>query len=308
MRKQYPQHHHEAHCSPLKRARRLHVARCRSCVLTNIRRAARRARCHRMMRIQNALLASLPRATYLQLLPGLSPVTLVFGDVLYEPDGLMQDVYFPTSSLVSLLTIVEGRQALEVGMVGREGMVGVQLALGAEVSSVRALVQGAGPALRMNGARFVSTLRRSPPLQRALNGYVNLLMEQVALTAACNRFHTVRARLARWLLMTRDRVGSADFAMTQDFLSSMLGVRRVGITEAASAFQRQNLIRYTRGQISILNHRGLEAAACSCYRRSPEGSDIFVPWQPPEMRAIAEAHAPQTKRDTVRHISGASSR
>ena len=261
-----------------------------------------------MATIQNALLASLPRATYLQLLPGLSPVTLTFGDVLYEPEGPMQDVYFPTASLVSLLTIVEGHLALEVGMVGREGMVGVPLALGVEVSSVRALVQGAGPALRMNGARFVSTLRRSPPLQRALNGYINLLMEQVALTAACNRFHTVGARLARWLLMTRDRVGSANFAMTQDFLSTMLGVRRVGITEAASAFQRQKLIEYTRGQISILNHSGLESAACSCYRRSPEGSDIFVPWQPPEMHAIAAAHAPHAKRDSARHISGATSR
>lgn len=261
-----------------------------------------------MSSIQNALLASLPRATYLQLLPGLSPVTLTFGDVLYEPDRLMQDVYFPTSSLVSLLTIVEGHLALEVGMVGREGMVGVPLALGVEMSSVRALVQGAGPALRMNGARFVSTLRRSPPLQRALNGYIHLLMEQVALTAACNRFHTVGARLARWLLMTRDRVGSADFPMTQDFLSTMLGVRRVGVTEAASAFQRQSLIEYTRGQISILSHSGLEAAACSCYRRSPEGSDIFVPWQPPEMHANAPAHAVHAKRDSGRHISGSASR
>lgn len=261
-----------------------------------------------MTTIQNALLASLPRATYLQLLPGLSPVTLVFGDVLYEPGGLMHDVYFPTASLVSLLTIVEGHLALEVGMVGREGMVGVPLALGVEVSSVRALVQGAGPALRMNGARFVSTLRHSPPLQRALNGYINLLMEQVTRTAACNRFHKLGARLARWLLMTRDRVGSADFATTQDFISSMLGVRRVGITEAASEFQRRNLIEYTRGRISILNHCGLESAACSCYRRSPEGSDIFVPWQPPEMQGSATAHSAQTKRDSGRHIPGAAAR
>jgi CRP-like cAMP-binding protein len=215
--------------------------------------------------IPNSLLAALPRRSYLRLLPGLAPVDLVFGDVLYEPGQPIRDVYFPTQSLVSLLTVVEGHLALEVGLVGREGMVGIPLALGIEVSPVRALVQGAGPALKMNAARFRTELRRSPPLQRELDCYIHALMAQISQTAACNRFHVVEARLARWLLMTRDRVRSGEFRMTHEFLSHMLGVRRVGVTEAASALQRQKLIEYSRGNIRILDDHGLEAACCSCY-------------------------------------------
>jgi CRP-like cAMP-binding protein len=214
----------------------------------------------------NSLLAALPRKSYRRLLSGLTPVDLVFGDVLYEPGSPIRDVYFPSQSLVSLLTVVEGHLALEVGMVGREGMVGVASALGIDVSPVRALVQGAGPALRMSAARFRSELRVNPPLQRELNRYVHTLMAQISQTAACNRFHVVEARLARWLLMTRDRVRSGKFRMTHEFLSHMLGVRRVGVTEAASALQRRKLIEYSRGSISILDDRGLEAACCSCYR------------------------------------------
>ena len=216
--------------------------------------------------ILNSLLAALPRKAYLRLLPGLTPVELVFGEVLYEPGEPIREVYFPSCSLVSLLTLVEGHLALEVGMVGREGMVGIPLALGADVSPVRALVQGAGPALKMTAARFRTELRASPPLQRELNRYVHTMMAQISQTAGCNRFHVVEARLARWLLMTRDRVRSGQFRMTHDFLSHMLGVRRVGVTEAASALQRQKLIEYSRGNIKILDDRGLEAACRSCYQ------------------------------------------
>jgi len=216
--------------------------------------------------IQNSLLAALPRKSYLRLLPGLAPVELVFGEVLYEPGDPIRDVYFPTQSLVSLLTLVEGHLALEVGMVGREGMVGVPLVLGSDVSPVRALVQGAGPALKMNGQRFRSELNASPPLQRELQRYIYAMMVQISQTAGCNRFHVVEARLARWLLMTRDRVRSGQFRMTHEFLSHMLGVRRVGVTEAASALQRRKLIEYSRGNITILDDRGLEAACCSCYQ------------------------------------------
>jgi CRP-like cAMP-binding protein len=215
--------------------------------------------------ILNSLLAALPRRSYLRLLPGLTSVELVFGDVLYEPGQPIRDVYFPTQSLVSLLTLVEGHLALEVGLVGREGMVGIPLALGIDVSPVRALVQGAGPALKMNAARFRTELHRSPPLQRELDRYIHAMMAQISQTAACNRFHVVEARLARWLLMTRDRVRSSEFRMTHEFLSHMLGVRRVGVTEAASALQRQKLIEYSRGNIRILDDHGLEAACCSCY-------------------------------------------
>ena len=219
-----------------------------------------------MTGIPNSLLAALPRKSYLRLLPGLAPVDLVFGKVLYEPGVPIRDVYFPSQSLVSLLTLVEGHLALEVGLVGREGMVGFPLALGVEVSPVRALVQGAGPALRMSAARFRTELRGSPALQSGLDRYVYSMMGQISQTAACNRFHVVETRLARWLLMTRDRVCSGEFRMTHEFLSHMLGVRRVGVTEAATALQRRNLIEYRRGNIRILDDRGLEAACCSCYK------------------------------------------
>ena len=218
-----------------------------------------------MARIANSLLAALPRKDYQRLLSGLVPVELGFGDVLYEPGKPIRDVYFPSQSLVSLLTVVEGHLELEVGLVGREGMVGFPLALGIDASPVRALVQGGGPALRMNAARFRRELRSSPPLQHALHRYVYTLMSQISQTAGCNRFHVVQSRLARWLLMTRDRVRSGEFRMTHEFLSLMLGVRRVGVTEAASALQRRKLIEYSRGNIRILNDRGLEQAACACY-------------------------------------------
>jgi CRP-like cAMP-binding protein len=221
------------------------------------------------MAISNSLLAALPPKSYQQLLSGLVPVTLGFGDVLYEPGEAIRDVYFPSQCLVSLLTVVNGHRALEVGMVGREGMVGVPLALGMKVSPVRALVQGAGPALKMKAARFHTALRGSRPLQDGVNRYVHAMMGQISQTAGCNRFHLVEARLARWLLMTRDRMRSGQFRMTHEFLGHMLGVRRVGVTEAASALQRKKLIEYSRGDIVVLNDRGLEAAACSCYGQTP---------------------------------------
>jgi len=215
--------------------------------------------------LANSLLAALPRKLYESLQPGLVPVTLEFGTVLYEPGKTIRDVYFPGHSVVSLLTLVKGQLALEVGLVGREGMVGVPVALGIDVSPVRALVQGKGSALSMDAARFRRELRKSEPLQTVLYRYTNSLMAQITQTAACNRFHTVPARLARWLLMTRDRVQSADIHLTHEFLSHMLGVRRVGVTEAASVLQRKKLIEYSRGHIRILDHRGLETASCPCY-------------------------------------------
>jgi CRP-like cAMP-binding protein len=223
----------------------------------------------------NSLLAALPRKAYRALLPGLAPVTLVFGDVLYEPGAQIPDVYFPDKSIVSLLTIVDGHAALEVGLVGREGMVGIPLALGVAVSPVRALVQGAGGALQMSAGRFRKAFGDSPALQGALHRYAHALMAQITQTAACNRFHRVDARLARWLLMTRDRACSGEFHLTHEFLAHMLGVRRVGVTEAASALQKRGLIDYSRGNIRILDHAGLEAASCSCYRLASDRAGRF---------------------------------
>ena len=217
-------------------------------------------------RTANSLLAVLPRKAYEFLLPHLELVTLKFGDVLYRPRERFQHVYFPMDCLVSLLTEVEGHLALEVGMVGREGMLGIPLALGVRESPVRALVQGTGTALRMHAARFLREIRHNLPLQRAVLRYTYDLMVQVTQTAACNRFHDVEARLARWLLMTRDRVRSNEFRLTQDMLSRMLGVLRVAVTTAAGTLQDRKLIQYSRGKISLLDGNALEAAACVCYR------------------------------------------
>jgi len=215
--------------------------------------------------IENSLLAAIPRKEYRRLLPGLEPVTLIFGQVLYEPGETIRHVYFPNKSLVSLLTLADGHLALEVGLIGREGMVGIPLVLGHTVSSVRALVQGTGMAMRMAATQFQKEFRLSAPLQRELYRYIHTLMSQISQTAACNRFHVVEMRLARWLLMTHDRVKSDHFRMTHEFLAHMLGVRRVGVTKAAHALQKQKLIRYSRGDITILDRDGLVAAACECY-------------------------------------------
>ncbi len=215
--------------------------------------------------VENSLLAALPHREYRRLLAGLEPVTLTFGEVLYGPGETIRHVYFPNDSLVSLLTLADGHLALEVGLIGCEGMVGIPLVLGHNASLVRALVQGTGTAMRMASAHFLREFRLSLPLQHELYRYTHTLMAQISQTAACNRFHVVEARFARWLLMTHDRVKSDQFCMTHEFLGHMLGVRRVGVTKAAQALQKRKLISYSRGDIVINDRKGLEAAACQCY-------------------------------------------
>ena len=213
----------------------------------------------------NRLLAALPDKTSAQMLANCESVDLVFADVVCLPGDRIHHVYFPTDSFISLVAPVDGYAGLEVGMVGSEGMFGVSLMLGVDVSPLHALVQGAGQALRMNATRFRRQLASSRALRQGLNRYTYVLISQLAQTAACTRFHVVEARLARWLSMTRDRAGSDEFYLTQEFLSHMLGVRRVGVTKAASSLQKHKLISYSRGVISILDRNGLEAAACGCY-------------------------------------------
>ncbi len=215
--------------------------------------------------VENKILAALPRTDYQRLLPKLEPVRLAFGEVLHEAGDDVGHVYFPADCLVSLLTVIERRLALEVGLVGREGVVGAAFAAGSGVSPVRALVQAAGVAMRMESALFRKELRLSTALQREVQLNSQALMAQFAQTAACNRFHVLAARLARRLLMTRDRLGSDQFRLTHEFLGHVLGVRRVGVTKAAHALKKRRLIDYSRGNIAILNGRGLESAACSCY-------------------------------------------
>jgi CRP-like cAMP-binding protein len=216
--------------------------------------------------VPNRLLAALPRNDYRELLPFLEPVKLSFQEVLYEPHTRIRYVYFPSDCFVSMLTTVDANRAAEVGLVGPEGMIGLPVALGAAVSPFRAMVQGGGAAMRMKVADFRREFNNSNALRRELFLFTHLLMVQIAQTAACNRFHVVQKRMARWLLMTRDRVNSDEFRITQDFLALMLGVRRSGITVAAGSLQESKLIGYRRGTVTILNQRGLEAAACGCYR------------------------------------------
>ncbi len=218
----------------------------------------------------NGLLAALPRKDRLHFVAGCEDVPLVLSDMLFESGEQVRHVHFPTTGFVSLLSPIDGSTRLEVGLVGDEGMVGSPLVLGVALSPLQALVQGAGRSLRMGAAAFRRELARSPPLQQLLNRYVYVRMTQLAQAAGCTRFHLVEARLARWLLMTQDRAHSPAFHITHEFLAAMLGVRRAGVTKAATSLQKLGLIRYSRGNIEILDRAGLTAASCTCYRLDRE--------------------------------------
>jgi CRP-like cAMP-binding protein len=218
-----------------------------------------------MNTVENTLIELLPAKDRARLLAICEPVELVLSEVLCEPDKPTRHVYFPTRGFISLVAMVDGSPGVEVGMVGREGMLGAQLVLGVLTAPLHALVQGSGSSWRVATVPFKRELARSAALRRVLNRYLYVLMAQQATSAACLRFHLIGQRLARWLLMSQDRAQSESFHITHEFLAYMLGMRRVGITAAASALQRDGLIQYHRGEIKVMDRSGLEAAACSCY-------------------------------------------
>jgi CRP-like cAMP-binding protein len=192
-------------------------------------------------------------------------VDLVLGEALCRPGELLKQVYFPTEGFISLVTDTDGHPGLEVGMIGREGMLGAHIALGVSRVPLHAVVQGAGKTWRVDAKAFKAALSDSPALKRAVDRYIYVLMAQIASSAACLRFHLITPRLARWLLMSQDRAHSDSFRMTQEFLAYMLGVRRVGVTASARTLEHAGLIEYSRGNMRVLDRNGLEAAACSCY-------------------------------------------
>jgi CRP-like cAMP-binding protein len=216
--------------------------------------------------VPNRILRALPGKEYQKLLAVLEPVELPFGEVLYEAHAPIRHVYFPDDCFVSMLTTVDTGRAAEVGLIGSEGMIGVPTALGVAVSPFRAVVQGGGKAMRLTTGDFRNRFSKSATLKREVFLFTHLLMIQIAQTAACNRFHVVIQRMARWMLMTRDRVNSNEFRITQEFLALMLGVRRVGVSAAMSALRERELIVYRRGVITVLDHEGLVTVACGCYK------------------------------------------
>ena len=215
---------------------------------------------------QNHLLADLPAAEYARLLPHLKLVNMPLGEVLYESGEQLRYVYFPTTSIVSLLYVLENGASAETAIVGNEGILGISLFMGGETTPSRAIVQSAGFGFRLRAKLLKDEFDRAGPVLHLLLRYTQALITQMTQTAVCNRHHSVLQQLSRWLLHSVDRLSGDSLAMTQELIANMLGVRREGVTEAAGELQRAGLIRYSRGHIAVLNRPGLESMTCECYR------------------------------------------
>ncbi|OWW20680.1 Crp/Fnr family transcriptional regulator [Noviherbaspirillum denitrificans] len=215
---------------------------------------------------QNHLLAALPPEEFARLEPHLELVSMPLGEVLYESGGRMQHVYFPTSSIVSLLYVMEDGASAEIAVVGNEGILGIALFMGGGTTPSRAVVQSAGHGFRLQAALLRDEFNRAGPMLHLLLRYTQALITQMAQTAVCNRHHSVDQQLCRWLLMSLDRLSTNELFMTQELIANMLGVRREGVTEAAGKLQSAGLIHYRRGHITVIDRAGLEARACECYQ------------------------------------------
>jgi CRP-like cAMP-binding protein len=224
---------------------------------------------------KNHILNALSAEEYGRLAPHLETVSLRLGQVLCRPDEQLRHVYLPVTVIVSLLTDLEDGYGMEVGLVGREGVVGISVILGGDETKV-ATVQAPGQALVLDAEKFREEFRRSPLLQDITLRYTHALMTQISQSVVCNVRHTIEDRLARWLLMYRDRLDGDEFPMTQEFMAAMLGVRRAGVSEAAARLQKEGLIRYFHGRMTILDRRGLESVACECYEAVKERFDLLL--------------------------------
>jgi len=226
---------------------------------------------------QNHLLAALPIAEWARWLPALEPVDMPLGEVLYESGIAMTHVYFTTTSIVSLLYVMEDGASAEIAVVGNEGIVGVSLFMGGETTPSRSVVQSAGQAFRMRAQLLKDEFNRSGPVLHLLLRYTQALITQMAQTAVCNRHHSLDQQLCRWLLLSLDRLQEPELVMTQELIANMLGVRREGVTEAAVSLQRAGLINYKRGHISVLDRGGLERRTCECYAVVKKEYDRLLP-------------------------------
>ena len=214
---------------------------------------------------QNHLLAALPADEFERLSGHLELVPMPLGEALYESGGRLQHVYFPTTSIVSLLYVMEDGASAEIAVVGNEGILGISLFMGGETTPSRAVVQSAGYGYRLKAQLLKQEFNRGGPVMHLLLRYTQALITQMAQTAVCNRHHSVEQQLCRWLLLSLDRLSSDELSMTQELIANMLGVRREGVTEAAGKLQRAGLISYSRGRITVLNRKGLENEVCECY-------------------------------------------
>jgi CRP-like cAMP-binding protein len=225
--------------------------------------------------VTNRILSGLPRKDYARILPDLTPVTLEFGQVLYEPGTVVQWAYFLETAIVSSLFLAADGTSIEVSSVGMEGMIGVPIVLKSRSVPYRIVVQQPGTALRIKADVVRKEFDRCGALHTSLLNYVHILIVQLSQSSVCNRFHTIRERLCRWLLASHDRATSNELRFTQEFLAQMLGVNRGSANEAASALQTAGLIRYRRGRITVHDRAGLEAAACECYHLVKAEFDRF---------------------------------